>query len=283
MTTSARAGTRPALRLVLALAVASGAVLATAGSADAHVTVGAEEKRRGAPQAELVFTVPSESRTASTVKITIRMPRETPLAFVVPLDRGGWTVTTRQVPFRAPVQGPQGAVARGVGEVVYTARSTTDGIPPGGDATFRIVVGPLPREAASLAFPTLQTYSDGTEVAWGEATTDPPAEPDHPAPVLALAAAVAPSAPGSPTATASASPSATASSAAPPSAAPPSAASPSTAPPSTAPPASAAALPPAVPVSAQGSGGGTALAVGLLGGALVAAGTVVAVRRVRAR
>ncbi len=249
MTVPARAGARAARRCLLALTVASVAVLGTAGSAGAHVTVGADEKRQGAEQALLVFSVPSESTTASTVKVTIRMPRATPLASVVPQDKGGWTVTTTPVAFPAPVQGPQGPVTRGVGEVVYTATSAVDGIPPGGDTTFRIRVGPLPRGAASLAFPTLQTYSDGSEVAWSEPVTDPSAQPDHPAPVLELAAA-APS--PSPTASSSSSPAPSGGSAAP-----------------------AAAQP-------SGGGGGT-LAAGLLAGALAVLGAVAALRRARSR
>ncbi|MEY2570159.1 MAG: hypothetical protein QOE63_509, partial [Acidimicrobiaceae bacterium] len=41
----------------------------------------------------------------------------------------------------------------------------------------------------SISFPTIQTYSDGQEVAWIEATPPGGAEPDHPVPTLALTAA----------------------------------------------------------------------------------------------
>ena len=40
-----------------------------------------------------------------------------------------------------------------------------------------------------MTFPAIQTYSSGEEVSWIEATPASGAEPEHPAPVLELAAA----------------------------------------------------------------------------------------------
>lgn len=45
---------------------------------------------------------------------------------------------------------------------------------------------PFP-DAESLTFPVVQSYSDGNESAWIEPSVDGEAEPQHPAPVLALA------------------------------------------------------------------------------------------------
>ncbi len=52
-------------------------------------------------------------------------------------------------------------------------------------------VGPLPSDVDVLVFPTIQTYSDGTEVKWIQQSFTGQPEPDHPAPQLTLASAKA--------------------------------------------------------------------------------------------
>ena len=42
-----------------------------------------------------------------------------------------------------------------------------------------------------MTFPAVQVYSDGSETAWIEPSVEGQAEPEHPAPVLDLAAAAA--------------------------------------------------------------------------------------------
>jgi hypothetical protein len=59
------------------------------------------------------------------------------------------------------------------------------GIAPGQFQEFSLSVGPLPK-VDSLVFNVVQSYSDGKDVAWIEPTIDGAAEPEHPAPVLAL-------------------------------------------------------------------------------------------------
>jgi uncharacterized protein len=59
---------------------------------------------------------------------------------------------------------------------------------PGEFGEFNISVGPLPKDAPSITFKALQTYSNGEVVRW----IDIPAngeKVDHPAPVLTLTAA----------------------------------------------------------------------------------------------
>ena len=85
-----------------------------------------------------------------------------------------------------------------------TWRATTGAIRPGEFDTFVISAGPLPKKS-SITFKALQRYSDGKTVSWIQ--TPAPgssAEPQFPAPTLALAAAD--QAPGT-SRTASASPS----------------------------------------------------------------------------
>lgn len=71
-----------------------------------------------------------------------------------------------------------GAPAR----VVWTADPGTK-LARGQFQDFVLSVGPMP-DTGRIAFPTTQTYSDGTVVRWNEATTSSGAEPDRPAPVL---------------------------------------------------------------------------------------------------
>jgi hypothetical protein len=52
---------------------------------------------------------------------------------------------------------------------------------------FNLSVGPFPK-APNMTFAALQTYSDGSTVNWDEKSANG-AVPDHPAPVLQLAAA----------------------------------------------------------------------------------------------
>jgi hypothetical protein len=62
------------------------------------------------------------------------------------------------------------------------------GIGPGQFQEFSLSGGAFPK-AASLTFPVVQSYSDGSESAWIEPTVPGQAEPEHPAPVLSLSAA----------------------------------------------------------------------------------------------
>lgn len=75
--------------------------------------------------------------------------------------------------------------------VTWTATPAGGGIAPGSFDEFELTAGPLPT-AASVAFPVLQTYADGSTVSWSEPTVPGGSEPDHPAPSLTLAAAAAP-------------------------------------------------------------------------------------------
>jgi hypothetical protein len=87
-----------------------------------------------------------------------------------------------------PITTDDGTITDVVTQVVCTARTPADGIPVGAFEAFQILVVPLPAKAASLAFPTLQTYSDGKTFSWIQPVTDPANEPDSPVPTLELIA-----------------------------------------------------------------------------------------------
>ena len=173
-------------------AIVSGAagliVLVVAAPASAHVTVSADDTTQGAGDAILTFRVPNEQDAAVTTKIDIKFPTTNPIASIKPAPKSGWTVTTKTVTFATPIKTDDGTLTEGVGEVIYTAKGNANGIPVGGFEAFQILVGPLP-DAGSVAFPTVQTYSNGKTSSWIEPVTDPSTPPDNPAPVLTLTSA----------------------------------------------------------------------------------------------
>lgn len=190
-------------RLALVGAVTGTAVLALALPASAHVTVNADDARRGAADAVLTFRVPNEKDNAATTKVVVTLPTRDPIASVSPVPLPGWSVASTSVTFAKPITTDDGTITTGVGTVTWTA--TGAGIPVGQAGLFQLLVGPLP-DTATVAFPTKQTYSDGSVVSWVEPTLPGQPEPDHPAPVLQLTTASAPAA------TSSAAPSVSASS-----------------------------------------------------------------------
>jgi uncharacterized protein YcnI len=172
-------------RLVAAVGLAAAMIVGGAGTASAHVSVDAGGARQGADDAVLAFRVPNERTGARTVQVDIKLPTRAPLGSVKPAAKPGWAVTTKRVTYSPPVTTADGMITEGVGEIVYRAVSPESGIPEGGFDSFEVLVGPLPRGVSMLAFPTVQTYSNGDVSAWIEPTV-PGSEPSHPAPVLVL-------------------------------------------------------------------------------------------------
>ncbi|MGT2426215.1 YcnI family protein [Amnibacterium kyonggiense] len=176
---------RRGVRVAIGLALAAGAVLASAASASAHVKVSGTDTVRGG-YGVLTFRVPTESATASTTEILITFPTSTPIASASIQPVPGWTATVTTEQLAKPITTDDGRVTTAVSKIDWKADSAGHGIEPGQFQEFAVSAGPLP-DAATVAFPTLQTYSDGTTVNWNE-TSSGSAEPEHPAPVLALAA-----------------------------------------------------------------------------------------------
>jgi uncharacterized protein YcnI len=142
-----------------------------AGPAAAHVSVSSDDTEPGAEVAVLTFHVPTESATASTTKLAIQLPKFDTVS-VLPMT--GWTFTTKKS-------------GDTISEVDWTA-ATDAAIKPGEFGDFSLRVGPLPK-ADGVSFGALQSYSDGTTVAWNQtAAPGSDAEPDHPKPTLTLVA-----------------------------------------------------------------------------------------------
>jgi len=154
------------------------------GVASAHVTVNSADAAQGG-YGVLNFRVPNESDTAGTIGLRVQLPEDTPFASVRTTAVPGWTASLTRVAVDPPIENHGQEITEAVSVVTWTAQPGIR-IGPGEYAEFSLSVGPFP-EVDSLTFKAIQTYDDGTEVAWIEETVEGAEEPELPAPVLALA------------------------------------------------------------------------------------------------
>jgi uncharacterized protein YcnI len=172
------------MRTVSILAAAATAlVMLTAGPASAHVTIPGTAVK-GAEDAIVTLSVPNEFDTASTTKFEVQIPKDVNIATVSPQAKPGWTATTTTRHLATPITSDDGSFS----DVVDTVTWQGGSIGPGQFDTFSIAIGPVP-DKDELAFPAIQTYSDGTVVSWIDVTPASGKEPDHPQPILHLVAA----------------------------------------------------------------------------------------------
>jgi periplasmic copper chaperone A len=174
-------------RAPIALAAAGGLVLVSAFPASAHVEVSSPDATPGG-FGKLVFSVPTESATASTTRLQVTLPTRTPFASVSARPLPGWRVSTKQRKLPAPVSLEGFTLTKAVGVVTWTA-APGKGVRPGEFQEFELSVGPFAKGASSVAMPVAQTYSDGTVVRWNQPSVEGRAEPEHPTPTLRLTAA----------------------------------------------------------------------------------------------
>ena len=169
-------------RIATVLAAAGIALVAAAGPAWAHVKVEPESAAKGS-DAVLAFVVPNEKDSQTTTQVVVQFPTDHPIAEALIEPIPGWTGVATQFTVTTPIQTDAGPVTSAVKQVTWTA--TGKGIAVGGFQEFRVSVG-LPDDADSLAFPTIQTYSDGSKVNWIQVSPAGGPEPDNPEPVLTL-------------------------------------------------------------------------------------------------
>lgn len=162
-------------RAVVVTAAVGVAGLLGAGSASAHVSadVYGDPLEQGGYGA-IVIRVPNEEPDAGTTKVRVTIPKEYGITSARTKPVPGWT---------AEVTGDDAVTA-----ITWTARPGHE-IPAGTTSyqEFPFTVGPLPKDVDTLVLPAEQTYTDGTVVAWNAPPTED-AEPEHPAPVVPLAA-----------------------------------------------------------------------------------------------
>jgi uncharacterized protein YcnI len=179
------------MRRLTIVVLLAGAVLAmTAAVAQAHVVVSPKTAAPGSFQ-ELTFQAPNESADARFVKLVVHFPAAHPLASMSPREIDGWTVTTAKAPLPKPITTDDGTVTEYISQITWTA-DAGGGIPTEQYQDFTVSAGPLP-ESGSLEFTADQYYSDGSVVHWNQSWPAGTPEPEHPAPVLTIAAAPDPS------------------------------------------------------------------------------------------
>jgi uncharacterized protein YcnI len=177
-------------RTPVLVAVLVVALLAVAPAAWAHVSVSSPDATPGG-FGKLVFRVPTESDSASTVKVTVTLPSDTPFAFVSARALSGWSVATTEKALAKPVQAEGFTLTKAVSTVTWTAGRGA-GVAPGQFQEFELSVGPFPKGLGAIELPAEQGYSDGTVVRWDQPTPSSGDEPEHPVPTLALRPAAAP-------------------------------------------------------------------------------------------
>lgn len=172
-------------RLAVAGALGTGLALLSTVPAAAHVRVTADSTQPGGYSA-LTFRVPNEDDRASTTQLSVELPQDTPFASVRTRSLPGWRAELSSAALPAPVEVNGATLTKAVRTVTWTAERGAS-IAPGQYQEFGLSVGPLPA-GGELALPATQTYSDGKVVRWDEPTPAGGAEPEHPAPTLAVAA-----------------------------------------------------------------------------------------------
>jgi uncharacterized protein YcnI len=162
-----------------AAALAAGIALALAAplAASAHVTVTPDAAAPGS-YALVTVKVPNESETATTNRIEVTLPADTPFTSVRYVPVAGWTTELVRTTLPEPVKVGENEITEAVTSMVWTAQPGFE-IGAGQLGLFPLSLGPVP-DLGSLALPTEQGYSDGTTVSWNEEGDDA----EHPAPVL---------------------------------------------------------------------------------------------------
>ena len=178
-----RPALKNALRATGVLLISFTAALLVSPLAAAHIS--AELDGAGPGDFGLItLGVPTESGKPATTKVEVRIPDDVQLRTVRAGQVAGWgiDITKRTIP---PIYKDDGTpVTEVVDSVTWTAQGP--GIPPGQFGQFALYVGPLP-DAATLALPTVQTFSDGTTEDWAQAANEGQ-EPEFPAPMVTIGA-----------------------------------------------------------------------------------------------
>lgn len=168
------------LRSTVVAGLAATALGVLAVAADAHVTVNPRSAEQGS-FAKLSFRVPNERDDASTTKLVVELPLDHPLTSVSVRPLPGWTAKVEKKKLPTPVKAGEVEITEAVSTITWSGGK----IEGGQFQEFDVSMGPLPTDTDKLMFKAVQTYSGGEVVRWDQ---DPAAqaEPEHPAPVLAL-------------------------------------------------------------------------------------------------
>ena len=165
----------------LALGAGVALVLAAPLAASAHVDIEPNTAEAGA-SSRFTFSALNES-LASTIKVEVQMPTDTPIITATSLPTPGWTTTIIREELETPVKIGEADVAEAVTRIVFEAEPG-NGIRPGEFQEWRVSMSPIP-DAGSVIFPSIQTYDDGEVVEWTATAEEIEADATlKPAPVL---------------------------------------------------------------------------------------------------
>lgn len=180
---------RTARRALAGGGAAAAVIVALAVPAAAHVTVNPNTAEPGG-YAAFDVRVPNEEADADTTKVQLYLPTDHPIASVSVQPTPGWTIDVTKGTLPQPIKTDDGEVTQAVTQITWSGGK----IAPGQFQRFGISLGPLPTDTNKLYFKALQTYTDksgkDSVVRWIEMPSGG-AEPEHPAPSITLAKAVA--------------------------------------------------------------------------------------------
>lgn len=163
-----------------------------AGVASAHVTAnvyGSQPTKGG--YAAIVFRVPSEEPNTATTKVAVDFKPDYGIGSVRTKPVPGWTAQVTKSKLPAPITKDNGTqITEAVTAVTWTAQPGSE-LKATDFQEFEVSFGPLPTNVDQVEFPAHQTYSDGKVVDWNQPTPASGEEPEHPAPVVKLAAKTA--------------------------------------------------------------------------------------------
>lgn len=150
-----------------AAAVATGTLLPLTVplSASAHVAIDPQSAEAGS-YTVIAVKVPNESATATTTKVELTLPQETPFSSVRYVPVAGWTVELVREALAEPVMVGQLEITEAVTKVIWTADAGS-GIGDRQLQQFPLSLGPVP-DVGSIPFTADQFYSDGEIVSWNE-------------------------------------------------------------------------------------------------------------------
>lgn len=173
-------------RRALAAVPATAVLVLLPTVASAHVTVN-PDTTAAESYASLTFRVPTESESASTEKLVVDLPTDTPFLSVTPRSLPGWDVEVDVEQLDEPFEVEGATVSEAPVRVTWTAEKGNE-VPPHEYQEFAVRVGALPEEGTSVVLPAHQTYTDGTVVDWDDLPADDGKEPEAPAPVFTTTA-----------------------------------------------------------------------------------------------
>ncbi|MDV6286817.1 YcnI family protein [Rhodococcus jostii] len=170
-----------ARRVAAVTALGGMALMGFVAPAAAHVHVESGEQLAKGGYGVVRLIVPTESDEASTVGLTITVPEGVDLTSARTLPIPGWTAT---------VEREQSGDGERVSRIRWQAADPANGLKASEFGVFTLSAGPWPEDTDSVPLPSEQIYSDGSVVSWNEVAVNAGIEPEHPAPVVALAEGV---------------------------------------------------------------------------------------------